>query len=70
MRPNGNIVPGMTPPSSASVFINWNGSKMMSGGGVFFPISSTMVPMPTVTMPTDLPVCFVNSAETTSASPS
>jgi len=60
------IVPGMTPPSSASVFINWNGRKMMSGGGVFFPISSTMVPMPTVTIPTDLPVCFVNSAETTS----
>ena len=57
----------MTPPSIASVFINWNGRKMMSGGGVFFPISSTMVPMPTVTIPTDLPVCFRElGGETTS----
>ena len=62
VRPSGVKVPGATPPSSDSVVISWNGSTMTSGGGVFFVISSTMVPMPTTTMPTFLPVSFVKSA--------
>ena len=52
LRPSGVNVPGITPPSSDSVVISWNGSTMTSGGGVLFVISSTMVPMPTVMMPT------------------
>ena len=62
VRPSGVKVPGATPPSSVSVVISWNGSTMTSGGGVFLVISSTIVPMPTTTMPTFLPVSFVKSA--------
>ncbi len=60
LRPSGVNCP-ITPPSSASDVINWNGRTMTSGGGVLLVISSTMVPIPTVLMPTVFFVSFENA---------